>query len=197
MTLYALPLLDENGATVLVPAQLGTLGYPHAVFLDELGAPIEIPNVPPEAPPVGKFPMLDELGAQILVPWVPIDAAGEGPVLLLTGYVGRRVSDRWRMVQLGDHSRIEFDLFDDAGPLDLTGAALLEVVCRRADRSTLTRTATAETPPGGTVPNRVVAQLTTGDVQSFGDWLMQAHVILAGGRELRSEVRRVPVLANV
>lgn len=197
MTLYALPLRDENGDTVLVPAQFGSFGYPHAVWLDENGDPIEIPNVPPEAPPVGKFPMLDEFGAQILVPWVPIDASGEGPVLLLAAYVGRSVSDRWRMVQLGDHSRIEFDLFDDAGPLDLTGASLLEVVCRRADRSILTRTATAETPAGGTVPNRVVAQLTTGDVQSFGEWLMQAHVILPGGRELRSEVRRVPVQPNV
>lgn len=198
MVTYALPVLDENGAQILVPLTTDPLGYPHVFYLDENDQPVHVPNVPPEAPPVGKHPVFDENGVQIgLVAFVVVDATGEGPSVLLDAYLGRRVTDRWRMVQLGDHSRIEFELFDDNGPVDLTGAGVLEVICRRADRSVLTRTATSETPAGGTVPSRVVAQLTTGDVQSFGEWLMQARVVLAGGREFRSAVRRVMVEPNV
>jgi hypothetical protein len=74
---------------------------------------------------------------------------------------------------------------------------VLEVQCRRADLSTLTRTAVATTPTGGAFPSRVECQLQPGDVQSAGDWLIQARVVLAGGREFKSDVRRVIVAANV
>ena len=197
MPTFGLPVFDELGVKRLVPLVDGSLGYPHVVVLDELGASIEIPNQPPEAPPVGRFPVLDESGAVHLVAFEVVDATGPGVRVRLTAYVGRRVTDRWRAMQLGDHSLLEFDLFDAAGPIDLTGATLLEVQCRRADQTTLTRPGVATTPAGATVPYRLECQLQAGDVQSIGDWLMNAHVILSGGREFRSEVRRVTVAANV
>lgn len=198
MVTYALPVLDVDGSTViLVPLTSDVLGYAHVFYLDENDEVVHVANVPPAPPPLGKHPTYENGQLIGLTAFVPVDASGEGPSLLLDAYVGRRVTERWRMVQLGDHSRIEFELYDDNGPVDLTGALLLEVVCRRADRSVLTRTASMEIPTGGTVPSRVVAQLDTGDVQSFGEWLMQAHVVLSGGHEFRSAVRRVVVEPNV
>lgn len=196
MVLYALPVYDENGVKQQILLQDGTLGYPHVIVEDELGNLVEIPNVPPEAPPVGQFPVLDENGDEVLIPFEILAATGPGPALRLLCYVGLRVTDRLRMVQLGDQSRVEFDLIDDAGPIDLTGALLLEGKFRRPDNSLLTITGTSSIPTGGTVPSRLTAQFDSGDVNGFGEWLMQAHVILANGREFHGEVRRVLVESN-
>lgn len=198
MVLYALPIYDENGAKKQLVLQDGTLGYPHAILQDESGNDVEFPNVPPEAPPTGKFPAYDENGNQVLITFDILQATGYGPAVYLKAYVGTKVTERFRMVQLDDESRVEFDLWDADGPIDLTNALTLELECQRADRSLLTKQATAEA--GQIDPNvlsLLVAQFDDGDVQSFGDWLMQAHVVLANGREFRSQVRRVPVEPNV
>lgn len=197
MPTYALPVFDESGVKVLVPLVDGSLGYPHVVVLDESGASVEIPNNPPEAPPVGMFPVFDELGVVHRIAFEVVSATGDGASVRIRAYVGRRVTERWRTMQIGDHTKIEFDLFDAAGPLDLTGTALLEVELRRADGTKITRAAVAVTPTGSTVPSRLECQLQAGDVQSIGDWLAQAHVVWSGGREFRSEVWRLQVAANV
>lgn len=197
MVVYVLAIDNGAGGTIQVPLVTAPLGYPHVQVDDGTGTLIDIPNVPPAAPPVGRFPVDDGQGGTLLIDFTVLQATGEGPGVSFLAYVGSRINDRWRMVQLGDHSLIQFDLFDDDGPIDLNNALLLEVDCRRADRTTLTKTGTSEIPPGGTVESRLVAQLDAGDVQSFGEWLMQAHVILSGGREFRSQVRRVPGEANV
>lgn len=194
MVQYALPVINDQGVKILVPLQNGTLGYPHVIMLDDLGNQVELPNVPPEAPPVGRFPVIDALGAvAALISFEVLNAVGNGPAVLLRAYLGSRITERWRMVQMNDQSRIEFELFDDKGPIDLTGALTLEVKCQRADHSFLTKAASSAEPTTG----KMSAQLDSGDVNGFGEWLMQAHVILAGGREFYSTLRRVNVEPNV
>lgn len=195
MVSYALAVPNAQGGTTYYPLTLGTFGYPHLIVDG-----VEIANEPPESPPVGKLPVLAADGVTVvLVAFVVIDATGDGPLFVLESYLGTTINERWRKMQLNDQSRVGLSMRDANGPVDLTNAILLEVVCRRADRSTLTKAAQSAVAPNSGVnyPSMVVAQFDDGDVQSYGEWTLQAHVILANGREFYGEVLRVEVKSNV
>lgn len=196
MPTYVLALRDELGLRVELELEDGTLGYPHAVFRDELGGLVEIANDPPQAPPVGRFPYLRADGSQA---WIDFEPAGgivtDGPVVVLAGPITRTVDfDRRRtlMAQIGDTLRVAIDLRDDLTVPSLAGATL-EIILRRGDGSALVRNATESL----TVPARVECQLQAGDVQSAGTWAAQAHVVFADATEFRSRPRSFEILHNL
>jgi len=189
---FALGFLDETGATRQAIAQPTTLGYLSLIFLDEAGAPVETANSPGESPPDGESIWQDEFGNVFLVPYSVLGATGVGPLLSLPSFVGTTINKRWRMAQLGDTPLIGFPLRDANGPIDLTGALLLEGHFRRPDHSLLVKNGSAPDPING----QLEVQLDSGDVNGAGEWLMQAHVVLANGREFSGEVLRVKVELN-
>lgn len=202
MPAFGLPILDEHGLRRHVRAADGGLGYEHVVVEDEDGGALALANVPAESPPAGEFPFLDEFGGEHLISYEVVDASGDGPALTLRCYIGSHVTARYRMIQIGDHSLVQFDIFDRdpegvERPVDLSTALVLEGKFRRADHSLITRPGIAATPSGSAVANRLAVQLEGGDVNGAGEWLMQARVVLADGREFHGQVRRVVVAANV
>lgn len=197
MPTYGLPVRRANGAKVRVRALDGGLGYEHLRIRDAEGVQWNIASVPAQSPPVGKFPITDASAGEWLLAFEVIAATGDGPALLFRAWMSTRITERTKAMQLGDQPRLVFDMFDDLGPLDLANAQLLEVVCRRADKSEITKPGTASTPSGGAVANRLTAQLDVDEVNSAGDWLIQSHAILEDGREFWSTIRRVAVLHNV
>ena len=195
MPTYVLAFLDQTGARVEIPLSNGTLGYPHVVQVDENGATVEIPNDPPEAPPIGRFPYRAENGTILFLDFEP--AGGivlDGPLVLLAGPINRALDfdQRITVAQLGDTPLVAIDLRDDLTVPSLAGATL-EIVFRRGDGSALVRNATESS----TVPARVQVQLQIGDVQSAGTWAAQAHVVFADGSEFRSRPRSFEVLHNL
>lgn len=195
MVTYVFAYTDETGTRREVPLEDGTLGYPHLVYEDQDGNLVEIPNEPPEAPPVGRFPYLRQDGSAGFVEFEPAGGTvTDGPVVLLRGPITRTIdfSRRLNLAQLGDTLRVAIDLRDDVSVPDLTGATL-EIILKRADGSALVRNATESL----TVPARVECQLQAGDVQSAGPWSAQAHVTYVGGDEYRSRPRGFTVLHNL
>lgn len=195
MPTYVLAVRDENGLRVEIPLEDGTLGYPHVVLFDENGASVEIENDPPEAPPVGRFPYLDEFDVLRFIDFEPAGGSVvDGPLVLLLAPITRTLdfSRRTNMAQLGDTLLVALDLRDDLTVPNLTGTTL-ELVFRRGDGSALVRSASESL----TVPGRVQAQLQAGDVQSAGDWAVQARVVFPNATEFRSRPRSFQVLHNL
>jgi hypothetical protein len=192
---YVLPFLDENGLRQELPLDDLSLGYQHAVYLDELDVEQELASDPPEDPPVGRFPYLDE---NDVLAFLDFEASGgtvtDGPMVLLAGPITRTLDFARRTIiaQIGDTPLVAIDLRDDLNTPTLAGATL-EIILRRGDGSALVRNAT-EDPQ---TPGRVLAQLQPGDVQSAGTWVGQAHVVFPDATEFRSRPRHFEVLHNL
>lgn len=192
---YVLPITLEDGTPVEVPLQLGTLGYPHVILRDEDGNVVEIPNDPPEAPPTGRFRILLEDGSETWLDFAPGGAIiTGGPLVLLTSRISTTVDFERAMpptLQLGDAAVLAIQL-QGLQPGDLTGATL-EIVLRRGDGSALVKGA-SEDP---STANRVLTQLQAADVQSAGEWVAQAKVVLASGAAFKSTPKVFEVKHNL
>ena len=77
---------------------------------------------------------------------------------------------------------------------DLTGATTLEIHFRKPDLTTVNQTAVLFGP--GT-DGCLEYETAAGDLNANGPWKRQAHVVLAGGEDIKGQVHDFEGLANI
>lgn len=188
-----------GASSIDVPLEDGTLGYPHVIIRDdETAQDLEIANVPPEAPPVGEFPVYNSAGVLLYtVPFAVLNV-DTGPPLVLRAFAHSLIdfSRRLSVGQYGDSLtvRLKFLPPNSTSPApDLTGASVLQLVFQRPDRTALVATATLV---AGTT-DTVEYTLQPGESDSAGQWEAQGYAVLASGAPLHSQVQTFRLLHNL
>lgn len=179
-------------------------GYPHVRLEPSPGVFVDVENVPPEAPPVGRFPVYEEDGTALagLVDFEPEGGVVTDGVLIefdagLSTFVDLAAPGRY-VVQLSDTPKIGLRIVENGAPVDVSTATLKEMIFRRADGSALVRAAAFTTAGAqGGVDGRVHAQMQLGDLQAAGLWRVQARAVMPGGGEYHSRVVAFEVLHNL
>lgn len=88
---------------------------------------------------------------------------------------------------------VELTLQENGTAVDLSSATTLQIIFRKTDGTTVTKTASFSTD--GT-DGKIRYQSVAGDFNVAGPWRVQARVVM-GGKDLKSSVAEFSVLENL
>lgn len=101
-------------------------------------------------------------------------------------------------IHLGDIGTIiEVTLKDNDLIVNLSGATTKEFYLMKPDKTVLTVNAVFKNPPGDGTDGILQYVTQTGDLDQIGQWKIQAHVIITGQGEWKSDISSFTVHGNL